>query len=1105
MKKFLLSLLIALCSLCGIFAFSACLDADPTHTHEYEAEYFNSTCTQSGYTEYECACGDRYTEIDEKAPPLGHSTVNHNGIEATCTADGYKAYVTCSRCDYTTYEAILALGHDISEYPGREAACTRPGWEPFEICTRCTYTTYKAIPALGHNTVKHSGVAATCSADGYGDYETCTRCDYSTYEVIPALGHNTVKHSGVAATCSADGYRDYETCTRCDYSTYEVIPALGHQSFEWKQGRACCEYTCTDCGFVQETALHNFEDGKCVLCGFTYNAFLNKFNSTYGFEYFGTLEKGQSLQKLYSDIDCEVRAFHENGETLSEDVCFAQLNYTKYGLSTEEAVSVWKIYCCDNPLYYWLSNTLVYTVEDIMLNVYEDYADGKVRTQANKKIYSEASKLCDVVKNETSAYLKVLAFHDAIIQSIDYAYDETGAAQTASWAHGILGVFEGKGAVCEGYAKAFRLLLNLCGVENIYVTGVSKTESHAWNLVKLDDGGWYWCDVTWDDTPNMYWGTSYTYFCNTDADFLKTHTLDIESSSGINFLYALPARSQTEYPDDEAGFKQTFTVDGLEYTVIGYNSVSLSKIQKSGAVEIPETVSYGGRRYTVIAIGRYDRYDEFSWCNIGDDTTSIFIPSTVRFIAYNTFYGADGLTEINVDGENKFYSSLDGVLFTKSLDILLSFPNAHKSTSYAIPEQTTKIEYHAFGTRVYGDRHLESLIVHSGVRMVGVVNFGWGYGNIINIIEGAWNDIVNSLTGKRELIIDENNPYFKVKDGIIFNSSYSCLYATIPGTETVTIPDTVTRMERDAFRENYWIKSISLPEGWQTIQGHQFTYCYALESINMPDSVTVIGNSAFFGCTNLKSVTIPANVTKIGEYAFYNCGFLSIVIPDGVTEIGKEAFGDCKNLVSVTLGSALASIGEDAFKGCNKLIEVINLSSLEITAGSTENGYVGFYAKNIYSGTQGASLITKTDDGFVFFVGNDNVWLIGYTGTLSELELPESFNGKAYDIYTNAFYESNIQSIVIPACVNVIYDYAFYGSDVVSLVIRDGVTQIGTAAFMRCTNLKSVNIPSSVEAIEGYAFCDCGKVNVYFAGSQREWSGILKSGAFWETDAVIIR
>ena len=185
------------------------------------------------------------------------------------------------------------------------------------------------------------------------------------------------------------------------------------------------------------------------------------------------------------------------------------------------------------------------------------------------------------------------------------------------------------------------------------------------------------------------------------------------------------------------------------------------------------------------------------------------------------------------------------------------------------------------------------------------------------------------------------------------------------------------------------------------------------------------------------------------------------------------------------------------------MIDVKNLSSLEITAGSTENGYAGFYAKNIYSGTQGASLIAQTADGFVFFVGKDNVWLIGYTGTLSELVLPESFNGKDYDIYTNAFYESNIQSIVIPACVNVIYDYAFYGSDVVSLVIRDGVTQIGTAAFMRCTNLKSVNIPSSVEAIEGYAFCDCGKVNVYFAGSQREWSGILKSGAFWETDATL--
>ena len=514
-------------------------------------------------------------------------------------------------------------------------------------------------------------------------------------------------------------------------------------------------------------------------------------------------------------------------------------------------------------------------------------------------------------------------------------------------------------------------------------------------------------------------------------------------------------------------------------------------------MEIPENVSYGERDYSVIAIGCYISNGEFSSFSIGKDTTSISIPFSVRFIAYNMFYGANYLTEINVDVENKFYSSLDGVLFTKSLDILISFPNAHKSTSYTIPEQTTRIGYHAFGTNVYGDRHLETLTVHSGVITAGIVNFGWGFGNIIG---GGWNDIVNSLTGKRELIIAEDNPYIKVRDGIIFNSNYSYLYATIPGTETIEIPETVNDIDRDAFRGNYWIKSISLPEGWQTIQGHQFTYCYALESINIPDSVTVIGNSAFFGCTNLKSVTIPANVTKIGEYAFYNCGFLSIVIPDGVTEIGKEAFGDCKNLVSVTLGSALTSIGEDAFKGCDKLIEVKNLSSLEITAGSTENGYVGFYAKNIYSGTQGASLITKTDDGFVFFVGNDNVWLIGYTGTLSELVLPESFNGKDYDIYTNAFFNSNIQSIVIPACVNVIYDYAFYDSDIVSLVVEDGVTQIGTAAFMYCDGLSSITIPSSVKVIEQYAFCACGKVNVHFAGTKKEWYNILESGAFRETD-----
>ena len=41
------------------------------------------------------------------------------------------------------------------------------------------------------------------------------------------------------------------------------------------------------------------------------------------------------------------------------------------------------------------------------------------------------------------------------------------------------------------------------------------------------------------------------------------------------------------------------------------------------------------------------------------------------------------------------------------------------------------------------------------------------------------------------------------------------------------------------------------------------------------------------------------------------------------------------------------------------------------------------------------------------------------------------------------------------------------------VVIKDGVTNIGNCAFLRCTNLTSITIPNSVTSIERAAFAGC--------------------------------
>ena len=69
------------------------------------------------------------------------------------------------------------------------------------------------------------------------------------------------------------------------------------------------------------------------------------------------------------------------------------------------------------------------------------------------------------------------------------------------------------------------------------------------------------------------------------------------------------------------------------------------------------------------------------------------------------------------------------------------------------------------------------------------------------------------------------------------------------------------------------------------------TGCGEKNSITIPDGVTEIKENAFRDFTSLESVTIPSSVKKIGKHAFSGCKSLnSVTIPDGVTEIGGGAF-----------------------------------------------------------------------------------------------------------------------------------------------------------------------------------------------------------------------
>lgn len=836
---------------------------------------------------------------------------------------------------------------------------------------------------------------------------------------LPLCDHAySAQQIGILPTCTSHGY-NLAVCDKCGDIEYIPVEALGH---DWDNGTVVFEpncikngltyYTCEVCGetksqILPATGEHKFKNDVCIYCNASYRRILDdRYNTDYGYEYLSNMTGGALFCRLYDAIDGYAMDFHSDGSLNAtadgDEYVLAQINYAALGLTDDQAVSVWKTYTDDNPLYYWMSKTLQVRGENIVLFVEPEYANGSDRIAYNEKLYSIINEYEDMAQNE-SAYTVALAYHDAIINKIDYAYKNGNAPEDAAWAHNVTGVLEGKGAVCEGYARTFQLLLNARGIDNIFVDGTSRNQNHAWNLVQLDDGEWYWYDLTWDDTPGYYWGMQNNYTCATDEEFLKNHTPSNDGQFGVDFLYGLPERATSAYDGDEPMLSDKITVDGNAYEIIGYNSLNLSKLSATDEnqdVTVPRTVEYSGRTFNVISLMNKTVGDG---CILVHNKfyNSINIPSTVVYIDDGAISDG-GLKSITVDDDNKIFCAENGVLFTQFLNTLVYYPEGKTNESYSVPVETYYIAAEAFRTGRTKSK-LQELHIGKNVKSVGCLNDGYGYPGFGGLA-GAWNQIIMRLVGQKKFTVDKANPYFKIENDMLMSTSGHSIYAALPNIERAEIPDTVNYIDTCAFSNLQQLKYAKIPSGieWLSrtfnncsnltevilsegliqIKDTVFKNCKSLENIILPDSLKLIDYQAFYGCTSLKSITIPKNVEKIASNAFNCCTSLaeitvsaenthyiskgnciiesatktlvsgcntSIINDDGsVTSIADHAFYG-SDIETIVLPETVKSIGKYVFSYCSSLKAIVISKSI---ANIDKNAFFNFRGNIFYQGTE---------------------------------------------------------------------------------------------------------------------------------------------------------
>ncbi len=367
-----------------------------------------------------------------------------------------------------------------------------------------------------------------------------------------------------------------------------------------------------------------------------------------------------------------------------------------------------------------------------------------------------------------------------------------------------------------------------------------------------------------------------------------------------------------------------------------------------------------------------------------------------------------------------------------------------------------------------------------------------------------------------------DNAYWELRDDslIVFgNGATNDYYEQTPWDQYnniikhIVVKDGITTLGNKLFYNCKTCQAITMAHSVRLISDVAFAHCESLKEIVIPEGVRELGRNVFSGCIRLLRIYMPASVIKMDGFSFGYCPFLtelkisesnlkftsvdnaiyskdmksliyvnggrrgSFAIPPIVENIRSGALCDCDEIAGLTIPQSVVDIAPYALPNGVKLMEIYNLSSVNIIKKRKRkeksrkyHNRVATNARTIHHSKQEPSIMEM--EGDFMFCGNE---LICYLGNDNVMELPCSHKGKKYSIAQNAFKDRyDISEVLIPESVDSIGGGAFFGcTGLMRLSIPKSVKSIGRRAFDGCTGLTQLSMSEGVKNIDELAFHNC--------------------------------